>query len=251
MLLFLAIFAQFTLADSLFARGYYDAARIEYERTFFFHPETEKEIIPRLNHARALLEVHEAGGIEALSRIVNEFPDIPADIMNEIARQYIRSARYYLAIELLRDGGDVKILGLAYLLDGQLIRARDIFLKNGYEELAAEIDDFLLSPKKSERTALLLSLFLPGAGQAYAADPRSATRDIVTNLGSGYLLYNALVQAKYVDASLVFFFLVNRFYIGSLSNAQKACRDYNERAWQEWEQRLIHTYFRDLEAVPE
>ena len=93
MLLLLGIFAQFALADSLYVHGYYDAARIEYERSFFFHPELEQEISPRLNHARALLEVNEAKGIEALSRIINDFPDLPADIMNEIARQYMRGGR--------------------------------------------------------------------------------------------------------------------------------------------------------------
>lgn len=245
MLLLLGIFTQFALADSLYVHGYYDAARIEYERSFFFHPELKQEISPRLNHARAMLEVNEAKGIEALSRIVGEFPDLPADVMNEIALQYMRRAKYYPAIELLRDSGNTKTLGLAYLLDGQLARARDAFLKNGHEELAAEIDDFLLKPKKSERTALLLSLFLPGAGQAYAADPRSAVMDLITNVGSGYLLYNALVQAKYVDASLVFFFLVNRFYIGSLSNAQKACRRYNESVLKEWQKAVVDTYLRD------
>lgn len=250
MLLLLALCAQFMLADSLFACRYYDAARIEYERGFFFYPASGHEIEPRLNHALSLLAVNEAKGVAALSKIVNEFPELSAEVIREIARQYMRFGRHYMAIGLLRDTEEKKMLGLAYLLDGQHIAARDIFLQTEDNEIAAEIDDFLRQPERSEKTALLLSLFLPGAGQIYAADLGTGVMDFLVNLGSGYLFFNALRQQKYVDASLVFFFLINRFYIGSLNNAQQAARGYNERQQQEWQQAIIDSCFEDLGPWP-
>ncbi|MBE0433963.1 hypothetical protein IBX73_10935 [candidate division WOR-3 bacterium] len=251
MLLLLALCAQFALADSLFACGYYDAARIEYERGFFFHPELKHRIEARLNHALSLLAVNEIKGIAALSGLVNEFPTLPSEVIREIALQYMRCGRHYLAIALLRNTEERRMLGLAYLLDDQFIEARDILLLNGDNEIAAEIDDFLRQPQKSEKTALLLSLFLPGAGQVYAADLQAGFMDFFINLGAGCLFSNALRQQKYVDASLVFFFLINRFYIGSLNNAQKAAREYNEKARQAWRKILIDSYFGDLAPQPE
>lgn len=244
--LFLVFCAQLALADSLFAHGHYDAARIEYERGFFFHPELKQEVGPRLNHAVARLAVDEAAGIAALSRLIDDFPALPAAAMREIARQYLRRGRYYLAIGLLRDTDEWPLLGLACLLDGQLNRARDVFQDNGAAEMAAGIDDFLRQPKRSERTALLLSLFLPGAGQIYAANFRAGLMDLSVNAAAGYFLANALKQQKYVDAGLVFFFLVNRFYLGALNNAQQAAREYNARQWRAWQQTFIDSYFEGL-----
>lgn len=246
MVLLLALCGQLALADSLFAHGHYEAARIEYERAFFFHPELRQEVEPRLNHAVARLAVDETAGVAALSAVINDIPALPAAATREIARQYLRCGRYYLAIGLLRDTDEWRLLGLAYLLDGQPMRARDVFLENGARDMAAGIDDFLRRPGRSETTALLLSLILPGAGQAYAGEVRAGLAALAINLGSGYLLGNALRQQKYVDAGLVFFFLINRFYLGALGNAQQAAREYNTRQWQTWQQTFIDAYFEGL-----
>jgi len=243
MIVLFALCAQLSLADSLYAHGYLEAARVEYLRGFFFYPELKMEIEPRLNYAISLLAVNEPEGITELNGIVNDFPELQTNIINKIAAQYIRVGRYYLAINLLSNAEDKKTLGLAYLLDDQLLQARNTFLQNEDYAIAADIDEFMRGHGKSEKTALLLSLFLPGSGQVYASDFRQGLMDFLINMGSGYLLYNALKQQKYVDASLVFFFLINRFYLGSLYNAQKSAQEYNMKQRQKWQQTIIDSYF--------
>jgi hypothetical protein len=155
----------------------------------------------------------------------------------------MRAGRYYLAIDLLSNGGDGKILGLAYLLDDQLLQARNTLIRNENHAIAADIDAFMRRPVKDEKTALMLSLFVPGSGQVYASNMRQGLMDFIINMGSGYLFYNAVKQQKFVDASLVFFFLINRFYLGSLHNAQKSAREYNEKQRREWLKTVIDTHF--------
>lgn len=246
MSIILVLCAQLTIADSLYARGYYEAARVEYLRAFFFYPELRQEIEPRLNYAISLLAVNEPMGIAELNGIINDSPELSTDIKNRIAAQYLRAGRYYLAIDLLSNGGDEKILGLAYLLDDQLLQARNTFIQTENYEIAADIDAFMRRPAKDEKTALMLSLFVPGSGQVYASNIRQGLMDFVINIGAGYLFYNAVKQQKYVDASLVFFFLINRFYLGSLYNAQKSAREYNETRRKTWLDAFLQAHFDSL-----
>ncbi len=246
MAILLALCAQLPLADSLFAHGYLEAARVEYLRGFFSHPELKRTIELRLNYAITVLSADESEGIAELTYIVDSFPELPPVIVNRIAVEYIRAGRYYLAINLLNTGSDRKTLGLALLLDDQLIEARNTFIRNEDYAIAAAIDTFMHFPPKSEKTALLLSLFLPGAGQVYASDVRQGLADFLINIGSAYLLFNAFKQQKYIDASLVFFFLINRFYLGSLHNAQKAANEYNESRRREWLNHFLNSHFDGL-----
>jgi hypothetical protein len=243
MFVLLVLFSQLTLADSLYSHGYYEEARIEYLRGFLFHPELKQKIEPRLRYAISLTKHDEAKGIEELNSVVNDFPDLAIEVRTEIARQYIQVNRNYLAITLLNDTEETELLGLAYLLDDQILSARNTFVKSGDYELAGKIDDHIRSQKKSEKTAVLLSLILPGAGQSYAGNPGQGFMDFTLNLGSAYLLYNALRQHKYVDACLVFFFLLNRFYLGSLHNAQQSAISHNQKLHQAWLNTILKDYF--------
>lgn len=233
MLIILALCSQFTLADSLYARGYYEEARIEYSRVFFSYPRSRENIEARMRHAISLLKKDEARGISEIMKLVNEFPELPDETRREIAEQYIDAGIYYPAIDILRGTGEKELLGTAYLLDGQYAHARSVFQEQGNTEVVVLIDDYLQHPEKSERTAALLSLFLPGAGEVYAGNHLQGSRDFLMNLGSGYLLYNALRQQKYVDAMLVFVFLLNRFYLGSIYNAQKSVIEHNDKKRRE------------------
>jgi len=238
---------QLPLADSLYVHGYYETARIEYARAFFFYPELEQNLEARMHYAISLLRIDSTEGVDMLNSIVNDFPELPDSIRAEIATQYILAGRYYLAIDLLRTAEEKRLLGLAYLLDVQFSNARAVFVENGDYALAGHIDQYLQDPQKSEITAVLLSLFLPGSGEVYAGNVGLGVRDFFANLCSGYLFYNAIRQHKYVDASLVFLFLINRFYLGSLHNAQKAAAEFNERERQEWLEDVIESNFNDLE----
>lgn len=250
MLIILMLCSQLTLADSLYARGYYEEARLEYLRVFVFYPQLRQNVEARLHYAVSILKKDGSKGISELDKLVNEFPQLPINMRREVAEQYINTRRYYLAISLLRDTEERDLLGLAYLLDGQFSNARATFLEEGNIEIADLIDAYLQSPEKTERTAVLLSLFLPGAGEVYAGNSVLGLRDFLMNLGSGYLFYNALRQQKYVDATLVFLFLVNRFYLGSIHNAQKSAIEHNEKRRREWLERVVDTHFADIYTKP-
>lgn len=247
MIILLALLCQLTLADSLYVHGYYEEARIEYLRAFLFYPELKQEIGTRLRYAISLAQHDESEGVGELNSIVNDFPDLSIDVKKEIAQQYIQLNRNYLAINLLSDTEEKTLLGLAYLLDDQMMNARNTFLESANYELAEEIDSYLKRTKKSEKTAVVLALILPGAGQTYAGNPIQGFRDLALNLGSAYLLYNAIRQHKYVDACLVFFFLLNRFYLGSLHNAQQSAISHNEKLRQEWLGKILKHYFNTSE----
>jgi hypothetical protein len=242
-LIVLALFHQLALADSLHANGHYETARIEYMRAFFFHPELRQELGPRLRYALSLFNIDETKGISELNSIVDDFPELPDSVKAEIAHLYVQVNRHYLAINLLRDTDEKELLGLIYLLDDQLSNARNTFIETGDYEVAGQIDDFIKGPQKSGKTAILLSLFLPGLGQVYAGNVRQGAMDFSLNLGSAYLFYNALRQHKYVDAGLVFFFLLNRFYLGSLHNAHASVLEYNEKQHQKWLKIMLKKYF--------
>ena len=243
MWIILALYSQFILADSLYARGYYEEARIEYSRVFFVNPQSRQDIEARTRYAISLLKKDQASGINEITRLVNEFPELPAAVRRKIAEQYLEAKRYYLAIDLLHETDEKDLLGMAYLLDGQYARARTLFFETGNTEIITLIDAYLENPEKSEKTASLLSLFLPGAGEVYAGNPLQGLRDFLVNLGSGYLVYNALIQQKYVDATLVFVFLLNRFYLGSIYNAQKAVIEHNAKKRRELLDTMQQTHY--------
>lgn len=247
MFIVIALFHQLALADSLHANGYHETARIEYMRAFLFHPELRQEPGPRLRYAISLLNMDETKGINELNSIVDDFPELPDSIKAEIAHLYVQVNRHYLAINLLGDTEERKLLGLIYLLDDQLSNARNTFAETGDYEMAGQIDVFIKGPQKSEKTAVLLSLFLPGLGQTYAGNVSQGAMDFSLNLGSAYLFYNALRQHKYVDAGLVFFFLLNRFYMGSLHNAQESAFEYNKKQHEEWLNTMLKRYFSSTE----
>lgn len=247
MIIIAVLCTQLALADSLYAHGYYEAARIEYARDFFFYPELEQNLEARMHYAIASLRIDSTQGIDMLNSLVSDFPELPDSFRAEIATQYILAGRYYLAIHLLHNTEEKKLLGLAYLLDDQFSNARAVFIENGDYALAGLIDQYLQNPQKSERNAVLLSIFLPGSGEVYAGNLGLGVRDFFVNLCSGYLFYNAIRQHKYVDASLAFLFLFNRFYLGSLHNAQKTALEYNEKMRREWLDDIVEAIFTDME----
>ncbi len=139
------------------------------------------------------------------------------------------------------------MLGFTYLLDDKLFSARDLFITTGDYEISNEINAYISQPQKSMRTATLLSLVCPGAGDVYAGNIKLGIMDFLLNFGSGYLMYNAIKQKKYVDAILVFNFLFQRFYLGSIHNAQKSVEQRNREHRQKWLKHMQNKHFQDID----
>lgn len=247
MLIAFFAFSQLSLADSLYINGYYDLAQIEYKREFFFYPDLKTDCHKRLKFAISLMKNDESKGIKEFNDIINDFPDVEPEIKIKMAKCYLNLGGYYQASELLFQTDEKKLLGLTYLLDDKFFSARELFITTGDYEIANEINTYINQPKKSIRTATLLSFVCPGTGEIYAGNIKLGIKDFLLNLGSGYLLYNAIKQKKYVDALLVFNLLFHRFYLGSIYNAQKSVEQWNEKHKQRWLNEIRNKYFEDID----
>jgi len=235
MMILLLICGQFELADSLYAHEHFDLARVEYERVFFNNPDSfQDRAVSRLNLAVARLKTDAARGRETLDTLARILPELNPYIQGILARYYLEANNFLAADEFAGAAGDRKLQGYARLKDGRLMEARDVFIEARENNLARAVTDFQNRPRRSPVTASILSFLCPGAGEIYGGNFRLGVTDFLLNAGSAFLLYNALRQKQYVDAGLVFSFLINRFYFGSIRNAQKTAEDYNERKFQRW-----------------
>ncbi len=247
MLIPLLFFSQFSLADSLFAKNHYDLARIEYKREFFFYPELKTNQEKRLNFGISLIKSDDLKGLREFNNIINDFPDLEPEVKIKMAKCYLDLGDFYQACDLLNQTDEKKLLGFTYLLDDKLFSARDLFITTGDYEISNEINAYISQPQKSMRTATLLSLVCPGAGDVYAGNIKLGIMDFLLNFGSGYLMYNAIKQKKYVDAILVFNFLFQRFYLGSIHNAQKSVEQRNKEHRQKWLKHMQNKHFQDID----
>ncbi len=247
MLIAFLLFTQFSLADSLYSHNLFNVAYVEYERAFFFYPELESNPQKRVKYAISLFHSNQYRGIREFHNIFNDLPDLNPEFKVEIACCYLDSDYAHEASGLFIQTGEKRLLGYTFLFDNRLYSARDVFGSIGDSVIVEEINTYFEMPKKSLRTAALLSIICPGTGEIYAGDTHLGIRDFLLNLGSGYLIYNAVKQKKYIDAALVFSLLFNRFYLGSIHNAQVSAEKTNEKSRQRWLNQMGNRYFQDLD----
>jgi hypothetical protein len=246
-MILLMILTQFELADSLYAHQDVELARVEYERVFFADPVSFADSArPRMNLAFCRVATNDLGGREALDSLARIWPDLKPRILSFLARYYLNAGNYPAADEYAMAADEPRLTGYARLKDERLTEARDAFYEAREDRLAAAIDDFKTRPRKSALTASILSFLCPGSGEMYSGNIRLGVTDLLLNAGSGFLLYNALRQKEYVDAGLIVSFLINRFYFGSIRNAQRTAEEYNEKKYQRWLEGLEREYFQDL-----
>lgn len=123
------------------------------------------------------------------------------------------------------------LLGISYLKDRKLKAADDAFGKIRSPELrnsaASLLGDTSSKKMKSPRAALLLSIFVPGAGQVYAARPFKGIISFSLNLSLGYLTYKAFSEDRRLDGFLILYFGLQRFYFGNLEQARNYTAEYN------------------------
>ncbi len=249
MLVAFFILTQISLADSLYAHHYYNPAQVEYKREFFFNPYLKKDQHKRLRFAIALMENDKSKGITEFKTIIVDFPDLKPEIKIEMAKRYLNLGNYYQARELLAQTDAKNLLGLTYLLNDELSKAHNLFISLGNYEISNDINAYVNQSKKSMKTATFLSLICPGAGEIYAGNISLGIKDFLLNVGSGYLFYNALKKKKYVDAVLVFNFLIQRFYLGSIANARESVLEANRRQRQIWLKHMHNQYFPNIDLT--
>ena len=240
------------LGDRLFALGDYDAAITEYKRFLFFdanHPQAG-EVQFKIGLAYRAQQWW-AEAVEAMIAAVQltTGTEFQAERRVELAVTLIASGAYDLAlVELIKVDMQSQsarlrqrarfLRGVAYLYQFKWEQARSVF-QVYFDEIpntarvAAEIDTLFSEainlPKKSEKTARLLSTFLPGLGQTYAGDWKNGMNALLLNGALGYVTLNAAIERDYDDAILSFFFLFHRYYSGNRYRAAEAAQTFNDR----------------------
>ncbi len=232
-MMILILFSQFVLAESLFAKRYYDLASIEYQRMFFFDTSAYNNFQLRLNYTIAVLNQDFFKGYEEVEKLFRDFPEIDTESKVILGRESYNLGNYDIAVNILKSTPEKRLLGLSYLFSGQYSNAlKEFQILDGV--LAQEIEDFINRPKKSVTRAMLFSSILPGTGEIYAGNVKQGIQDFLLTSLSGFILYNSIKNKKYVDAGIIFSFLFNRFYFGSISNAGRIAQMANEKTEMQW-----------------
>ena len=240
------------LGDRFFILGDYDAAITEYKRFLFFdvdHPQVA-EVQFKIGLAYRAQEWW-AEAVEAMIAAVQltTETELQAEKRVELAVTLIATGAYDLAlVELIKVDMQSQsarlrqrarfLRGVAYLYQFKWEQARSVFQAYFNEipntvRIAAEIDalfsEAINLPHKSEKTAQLLSTFLPGLGQTYAGDWKNGLNALLLNGVLGYITLDAAIERDYDDALLSFSFLFYRYYLGNRYRAAEAAQAFNDR----------------------
>jgi TM2 domain-containing membrane protein YozV len=140
-------------------------------------------------------------------------------------------------IDRLRNGESCDschyLLGICYLKERRWDDAEVEFLnikRNALKEKAMlKLDLVSQQSYKSPKVALWLSTFIPGAGQIYSGKPFQGVVSLSLNVSLGYLTYRAIRDDRDMDAFLILYFGLQRFYFGNLRQAQQFSAQHNER----------------------
>lgn len=231
-------------ADHLFAEGDYQRAIGEYQRMSFFSVDPGSALYiqykigecyrrmrdyenAKLCYDNVLLKSTVGGELER--RVV---VGSAVCLINRNDTEYAR-----IILEDYRTRGSPHdslsyLIGVSYLKERQWVEADDEFGKIQSRELRASahalLDDVSSKKLKSPGTALLLSAFIPGAGQIYASKPIKGIISFSLNLSLGYLTYKAYKEDRKMDGFLILYFGFQRFYFGNLQQAREYTAEYNQ-----------------------
>jgi len=221
-------------ADNLYALGEFDAAALEYKRVLFLSsydsvPDTDT-LLTQTKLALALYRNGERTEADAVLYSI-EGPMVRmvrAVLLIEEDNPYLAARAVDSTTQAIYGSPAYRLRGWAYVEAGDYTQASEEFRKAGDDSLAVLIERGKPLRLKNPRTARLLSL-VPGLGEAYAGRPVFGLWAFAVNAGDTYLIVNALLGAHYLDAFLVYTFLWQRFYSGSMANADRFAHQYNER----------------------
>lgn len=225
------------LADSLYACAEFDAAALEYKRSLFLSSyEATSGSDTLLIQIKLALSLYRNGEQKEADDILYSLEGPMVRMVRSIL--LIEEANPYLAARQVDSATcdaigvpAFRLRGWAYLEAKEFTRSASEFRKAGQDSLAALAEGLSGIRLKNPRTARLLSI-IPGLGEAYAGKPLFGLWAFLVNAGDTYLIINAILKQHYVDALLVYTFLWQRFYAGSMSNADRFARDWNERAYE-------------------
>ncbi len=235
--------SQGSFGDHLFAEGDYLRAVGEYRRMAFFASDTGDvqyfqyrigecyRHMDDYKHARIWYDKVLLGksGDKQLERTV--LMASAMCLINGGDTEYARIMLQDLTLHGEEDDSLTFLIGVSLLKERQWNGAHNAFKQIVSPELKLTADSLFESASKhklkSPRTALLLSTFLPGAGQLYAARPIKGLISFSLNMGLGFLTYKAFADKRNMDGFLILYFGLQRFYFGNLEQARRYTAEYN------------------------
>ncbi len=226
------------LADSLYAYGSFDAAALEYKRSIYLSSfDTTGSVDSLLTRAKLALSLYRNGEQKEADAILYslEGPMVRmarAVLLIEEGNPYLAARAVDSATCETFGAPAYRLRGWAYMEAHEFKKASEEFCKAGEDSLAVLVAELVEIKLKNPKTARLLSI-IPGLGEAYAGRPLFGLWALAVNAGDTYLIINAILKQRYVDALLVYTFLWQRFYAGSMANADRFASDWNERAYKD------------------
>jgi tetratricopeptide (TPR) repeat protein len=249
----------FALAESFYGQGQYQDAVTEYKRYLFLAP--DGELVDSAYHRIALCLREEERWDESIalldqSILLASSPVVRFERQCDVLATMIAAGRYGTAefrLARLHAGTQegeaaerhrsLDYYGvLLYVLThrweeaGETIGSIVAYEREHHtdeaprwEEVRQLVEDAAAAPRISPQRARILSLFIPGGGQAYAGDGRSGLGAFVVNLASAGLAVYGLSQHRFLETGLFLLYVAGRFYGGNLYNAEEAARSRNER----------------------
>jgi len=249
-----------TIADSLASSGFYDDAITEYYRHMFFNRDSLSidEIYSKIGFCYGNLEQWN-NALEALDKSIL---NAPVDSLKEtrridkavilMASGDIKKARSELKTAAYGSsyGENSKrassLLFLSAILDHDWSEALDLFRasdRSGITEsdsMESVLIDAIDADYRSPKTAVLLSILIPGAGQVYCGGWHAGLNAFALDGSLGYLTVDNMIHRRYVTGALIFYFLFQRYYRGNLDHAYDIAVRENEKINTQFESEILN-----------
>lgn len=228
------------LGDNLYAHQEYDAAALEYKRLIYYakaqdtsgFPKSYEETFWGTKLALALYRNGEQNKADSILYSL-EGPGVRmvrAVLLMEENNGFLAARQVDSATYAAFGASAYRLRGWAYLEAHDFQRSAEEFRKAGEDSLATLIQGLRIR-LKNPVAARWLSL-IPGLGETYAGRPLFGLWVFLVNAGDTYLVISSILAERYVDAVLAYSFLWQRFYTGSMANADRFARDWNTRTYK-------------------
>lgn len=225
------------LPEQLHQQGRYHAAATEYQRRLFFG--STEPAVDRLRLAMSLAGSGETGRAARALRTVIETGGEPSSAAAmALAGLYERTGDYPLARFELLDGIVFSpdssqreqlssALGWVEAHAGNWTGAAQALERAGRPSVAEELRRIGGLHPKDPTLAIILSSFLPGAGEIYAGRPLHGLASLLVTGSTAAGVWLLARDDDWVSAAVLFSLVFLRFYDGSRRNAGDFAEDFN------------------------